>query len=251
MPGPKADRLMLMTMTKANLSQVFGLYPDPAGQARAILDEAVSRLTPVEATDHLGVVNRLWAVTDVGTIAAVVAAVGPQPVFIADGHHRYETACQYRQHVFDSGMLSPEHPANFVLMMFVAMEDPGLIVLPTHRLFRGLPAMTAEGLAARLGPCFTTRPAGQGPEQAATVWEDIQTGGEQGTLGLFTAKDQRWLVPQLTDAGRARMADVAKDHNDQWRQLGVSLLHRLLIEDLLGRRGSAQAAIRAPGGRGG
>ncbi|MGA2621841.1 MAG: DUF1015 domain-containing protein [Thermoguttaceae bacterium] len=236
MPGPKADRLMLMTTTKANLSQVFGLYPDPAGQARAILDEAIRGLTPVEATDHLGVLSQLWTVTDVRTIAAVVAAVGPQPVFIADGHHRYETACQYRQHVYESGTLSPEHPANFVLMMFVAMDDPGLVVLPTHRLFRGLPAMTAEGLSTLLSPCFTTRPAGQSLDQAATVWEDIETGGRQDTLGLFTAKDQRWVVAQLTDAGRARMAEVAEDHNDEWRQLGVSLLHRLLIDDLLQAR---------------
>jgi uncharacterized protein (DUF1015 family) len=87
-----------------------------------------------------------------------------------------------------------------------------------------------------LSPCFTTRPAGQSLDQAATVWEDIETGGRQDTLGLFTAKDQRWVVAQLTDAGRARMAEVAEDHNDEWRQLGVSLLHRLLIDDLLQAR---------------
>ena len=144
MPGPKADRLMLMTTTKANLSQIFGLYPDPAGQAQQVLDDAIARSTPVEAVDHLGVLNRMWAVTDVRAIAAIAAAVGPKPVFIADGHHRYETACQYREHIFQMGLLSPEHPANFVLMMFVAMEDSGLIVLPTHRLFRGLPPMSRE-----------------------------------------------------------------------------------------------------------
>ena len=119
-------------------------------------------------------------------------------------------------------------------MMCVAMEDPGLIVLPTHRLFRGLPAMTAGELAARLGDSFTTRPAGQGPEAAGDVWEDIVTGSDQGTLGLFTQKDQQWTLARLTDAGRARMADVAKDHTAPWRALGVSILHRLLIENLLG-----------------
>ena len=63
--------------------------------------------------------------------------MGPKPIFIADGHHRYETACNYRDQIYDSGFLSPEHPANYVLMMCVAMDDPGLIVMPTHRLFRG------------------------------------------------------------------------------------------------------------------
>ena len=234
MPGPKLDRLMLMTLCKANLSPVFGLYPDPEGEVRRLLDEAVWPLTPLVATDHLGVVNRMWAVTDVRTIAALAAAVGPQPVFIADGHHRYETACEYREHVYQSGSLSPEHPANYVLMMFVAMQDPGLVVLPTHRLFRGLPPIASRELAARLDPCFTTTPVGEGAGQGAAVWEEIETRGDQEVLGLFAREDQRWLLAELTKAGRARMADLAKDHTPEWRSLGVSLLHRLVVEGLLG-----------------
>jgi uncharacterized protein (DUF1015 family) len=232
--GPKIDRLMLTTVCKANLSQVFGLYPDPAGRAQQILDAAIAPMTPLVATDHLGVVNRLWPVTDVSVAAALSSVLGPKPMFIADGHHRYETACNYRDHVQQVGGLTPDHPANFVLMMCVAMEDPGLIVLPTHRLFRGLPAMNSRELAARLGDCFTTRPAGQGPEAARDVWDDIQTGSDQATLGLFTQADRQWTIARLTDAGRARMADAAKEHTDQWRALGVSILHRLLVENLLG-----------------
>ena len=234
LPGPKVDRLMLMTTCKANLSQIFGLYPDAKGEAQRILNEATAKLTPIVATDHLGVINRVWAVTDVQTISSVAAALGSKPIFIADGHHRYETACQYRDQVHQSGALGPDHPANFVLTMFVAMEDPGLIVLPTHRLFRGLPEMTSQELAAKLGPCFTTRPAGQGAEQAPTVWEDIETGSNQTTLGLFTQKDKQWTLADLTDAGRARMAEIAKDHTPDWCGLGVGVLHRLVIEDLLG-----------------
>lgn len=236
LPGPKVDRLMLMSTTKANLSQIFGLYPDPAHEAQAILDQAAKKLTPVVATDHLGVVSRVWAVTDVAAIAAVSAVIGPKPVFVADGHHRYETACEYRRHIYESGFLSPDHPANFVLMMFVGMEDPGLIVMPTHRLFRGLPALSSGELAAKLSPCFTTRAAGCGPDRARAVWEDIETCGKQGAIGLFTKQDQCWTVAELTAAGRARMAEVAKEHTEDWRELGVALLHRLLIEDLLGAK---------------
>ena len=94
--------------------------------------------------------------------------------------------------------------------------------------------MTSDELAAKLSPCFTTRPAGEGPDAAATVWEDIETGGEQGAIGLYTQKDGRWLIATLTDAGKARMAEVAKDHTEAWQSLGVSLLHRLIIDDLLG-----------------
>jgi uncharacterized protein (DUF1015 family) len=233
LPAAKLDRLMLTVVTKANLSPIFGLYPDPACEAQNLLDAAVADKTPLMATDHLGVVHRIWPVTDVSVISKLSAVMGPKPLFIADGHHRYETACNYRDQVYDSGFLSAQHPANFTLMMFVAMDDPGLIVQPTHRLFRGVPAMSSEELAAKLSSCFATRLAGERPNMAATVWEDIETGGDQGTIGFYTQKDDRWLIATRTDAGEARMAEVAKDHSVDWQGLGVSLLHRLVIDDLL------------------
>jgi len=234
MSGPKVDRLMLTAVCRANLSQIFGLYPDPACEAQNLLEDAVAGQTPVVATDHLGVVHRLWPVTDVAVIADMAGVIGPKPVFIADGHHRYETACNYRDQVYDSGFLTKDHPANFVLMHLVAMDDPGLAVLPTHRLFHGLPALTSDELAAKLGDCFQTRPAGEGPDAATTVWEDIETADNQGAIGLFTQPDGRWLIAELTDAGRARLAAVAEDRSPEWRELGVSILHRLLVEELLG-----------------
>jgi uncharacterized protein (DUF1015 family) len=94
--------------------------------------------------------------------------------------------------------------------------------------------MTTAELTAKLGPCFTTRPAGEGPEAAKTVWEDIETGGNQGSIGLYTKKDGRWIIATLTEAGKNRMAEVAKEHTEAWQSLGVSLLHRLIMEDLLG-----------------
>ena len=234
LPAAKLDRLMLTAVTKAALSPVFGLYPDDNHEADGLLDAAIAGSTPVEAVDHLGVVHRLWPVTDMAVIADLVGVMGPKPVFIADGHHRYETACKYREQIYDSGFLDKNHPANYTLMMFVAMEDPGLVVLPTHRLFTDVPAMTAEELTKKLGDCFTTRLAGCGPDDTPTVWEDVETSGDQGTLALFTRQDERWTIVKLTDAGRARLATVAQDHNAEWRDLGVSVLHRLIVETLLG-----------------
>ncbi len=234
MSVPKADRRMLMAVCRANLSQVFGLYPDPDCQAQNLLEAAVAGQTPIVAIDHLGVVNRMWPVTDVSVIADVAAVMGPKPIFIADGHHRYETACDYREQIYDSGALSTDHPANFVLMMCVAMEEPGLVVLPTHRLFTGLPDMDAQQLAAKLGDCFTTQPAGDGADLAAEVWEQIESADDQGILGLFTQKDRRWTLVELTDAGHQRLADMADDHSQDWRDLGVSILHRLIVQGLLG-----------------
>ncbi len=239
--GAKADRLNLWRACKTNMSQIFGLYPDDSNEAQALLDKAIVGVTPLEATDHLGVVNRLWPVTDVAVVSALQKAVGGLPVYIADGHHRYETACNYRDEVAakyaeknGGAELPSDHPANFVLMMCVSMSDTGMIVLPTHRLFRGLPEMSAEELASKLGDCFTTEEAGTGPAAALAVGELIEIEDQQGTLALYTAKDQRWSLCRVTDAGRARLAEIASDLSDDWRSLGVSLLHRLIVEELLG-----------------
>lgn len=238
MSGPKQDRLLLTRACKANLSQVFGLYPDPQGEVQALLDKAVAGQPPLEATDHLGVKSWMWPLVDEAVAAKVAGLMGPKPVFIADGHHRYETACNYRDEIAAAhgGSLPPDHPANFVLMMLVGMSDPGLVVLPTHRLFVEPAVATAADLKAKLGDCFTTEAAGKGPAAADSVWDAIETEDEQGTLGLYTAGDQTWTLARITPAGRARMDQVAADHGPAWRNLGVSILHRLVIGELLGAK---------------
>lgn len=242
MSGPKADRLNLTKACKANLSQIFGLYPDPESQAQELLEAATVGKLPLEATDHLGVVHRVWPVTDISVITKVTAVLGPKPVFIADGHHRYETACNYRDHLAaeleaKGETLSPAHPANGVLMMFVSMSDPGMIVLPTHRLFRGVPALTAEELADKIGGCFDLEPAGEGSQLAESIWEQIATEDDQGTLGLYTGKDKKWTLARIKPEGHARIKELAPDQSDDWRGLGVSILHRLLVDDLLDSAG--------------
>ena len=229
----KADRLKLTQACRANLSPIFGLYPDPAGQAQAMLEECVAGRAPLEAADHLGVVHRLWPVTDVEVLAQLEGVIGPKPAFIADGHHRYETACDYRDRLAGRGELPAGHPANWVMMMLVGMNDPGMIVLPTHRLFRGLPPMSSDELASKLGEAFATRLAGEGSDLAHGVWDEIETEGEQGTLGLYTARDDRWLLARVTQAGREMMRELAPDRSEPWRQLGVSILHHLIVDKLL------------------
>jgi uncharacterized protein (DUF1015 family) len=119
-------------------------------------------------------------------------------IFIADGHHRYDTACNFKDEANKAaGGKLPEHdPLNFVLMMCIGMDDPGLLVLPTHRLFRGLSAMTAPELQAKLKPYFDVRTAGEGSAYASTVWEEIETADEQGSVGVARgAANMRIMVP--------------------------------------------------------
>lgn len=237
----KVDRLMLTTTTKTQLSQIFGLYPDSTSETQDILENAIAGETPLEAVDHLGVIHRMWIVTDPEVIAQVQAKIGKKPLFIADGHHRYETACNYLDQLRQQG-IAKDHPAHYVLTMFISMEDAGLVVLPTHRLFPEAPNITAEELKSRLDGYFTCEDAGTGKDRAEEVWEDIETRGNQGVIGLYTRKDDRWTIATLTAAGGEKLAEkgVADDHSPEWRALGVSILHRLLMDTVLEQAGAAK-----------
>jgi len=235
--GPKADRLNLIKATATQLSPIFGIYPDAENVAQELLEEACVGRTPLEVDDGKGTVHRMWPVTDVQVLAKAGAAMSGRPTFVADGHHRYETACNYRDLAAGEGEgHNKNHPVNHTLMMFVSMDDPGMIVLPTHRLFRGVPAMTSEQLIAKLGDCFETEPAGEGPNSAPAVWEQIEIEDEQGMLGLYTEQDQRWTIARITDVGRDRLKQLAPEQSDEWRELGVSILHRLVMDELLDQK---------------
>jgi uncharacterized protein (DUF1015 family) len=232
MSGPKADRLKLFRATAMNLSPVFGLYPDPEGAVQSRLDDAVRRALPLEAVDHLGVVSRLWPVTDQQAVSAVTGLMGPRPVFIADGHHRYETGLRYLEERRAAGEVpNAEAAPNFILMMLVSMSDPGLLILPTHRLVSGLPGLTADRLRAALASHFELETVGQGEQGARDAWDLVQADGGQDVLGFGTVADGIWQIarfrsPQL-------MAELAAEHSPAWRGLAVSILHVVVLGKLL------------------
>lgn len=237
--GPKADRLKLFRSTGMNLSQIFGLYPDEKGEVQARLDAAVGRSLPLQATDHLGVVSKLWPISDQQAISAVMGLMGPKPIFIADGHHRYETALKYLEEKQASGEVKgDDHPANFVLMMMVSMQDPGLVILPTHRLISGLGDIKSDELCKTLRPHFECEIIGKGPEAAKETWERIEMDGSQELLGFGTVADDVWLTARLMTSDV--MAELAPEHSADWQGLAVAVLHRLVLDRLMGGKGKCQ-----------
>ncbi len=237
--GPKADRLNLFRATQMNLSPIFGLYPDAETKVQTLLYSAVRRALPLEARDHLGVISRLWPVHDQHAISAVVGTMSPMPIFIADGHHRYETSLSYLAERREAGEVADAEAApNFTLMMLVSMSDPGLVILPTHRLVSGLGKLTAEQVAAALASHFGVERIGQGEAAAGETWQTIVADGGQGILGFGTVADGIWQVARLRDPGA--MAELAAEHSPAWRSLGVSLLHVLVLNRLLARHGEPE-----------
>jgi uncharacterized protein (DUF1015 family) len=236
--GPKADRLALFEATRFNLSPIFGLYPDPSAEVLHRVEEGVRDRTPLEATDHLGVVNRLWPVTDARVHTEVQGRMGPRSIFIADGHHRYETGLKHRDDLAASGALAgPDDPANFCMMMLVGMSDPGLLILPTHRLVSGFPGLSAEELTRRLAPEFEVVPVGEGEAGCRAAGEAVEQSGAQDLLGFGTVADGQWLTARLRSD--ATMDQIVPEHSPDWRALGVSILHELVLKKLLGPIGNA------------
>jgi uncharacterized protein (DUF1015 family) len=241
MSGPKQDRLLLMQATGMNLSPVFGLYPDPDAHIQTLLDQAVARRPPIEAVDHLGVVSRLWPITDEHAVSSVVGLMGPKPIFIADGHHRYETGLRYLEEKRQAGeVINADAPANFIMMALVGMSDPGLLILPTHRLVSGLPAVSTQQLRDALQGHFDI--VADCGTNARAAWDSIEADGAQSIFGFGTVADGAWFVARLRDG--AVMDSLAADHSPAWRGLGVSILHRLVLDRLLPERFGGKPACR-------
>lgn len=234
--GPKADRLKLFRATQMNLSQIFGLFPDELNEVQELLDGAIGRSLPLQATDHLGVVSKLWPISDQKVISTIQGLLSPQPIFIADGHHRYETALKYLEEKQQAGEVkTPDHPANYVLMMLVSMQDPGLVILPTHRLVSNVGDLRAEQVQSLLAPHFQFETVGTGPEAARETWELIEAEGGQNLLGFGTVADNVWQTARFQSP--ELMQQLAGDHSDAWRGLAVAILQRVVLDKVLPEKG--------------
>jgi uncharacterized protein (DUF1015 family) len=231
LPGPKEDRLRLLRATGMNLCPLFGLYPDDSGQAQELLDSAVQRLPPLEASDEAGTVHRLWRIMDPQRITQVQRLLYPLPVYIADGHHRYETALRYREELRAAGLLTGDTaPANYVFMALVGMSDPGLLILPTHRLVSGLQRLDADTLTRALRDEFDLEHFGQGESAGYELGELIESDTDQSLLGLGTS-DGVWQLARLRRG--ERLAEPLPQRSPSWRSLAVSILHELVLGALL------------------
>jgi uncharacterized protein (DUF1015 family) len=221
-PGPKEDRLKLTRATRANLSPIFSLFSDRDGAARAALEAATARQASpwAQSTDDDGTVNRLWRLTDQGTIDAVTRATAESELLIADGHHRYETARVYADEVGGEG------PHRYVLMCLVALQDPGLTVFPTHRLVRGLRPDQHEALATAIRRDFEIEQLGD-PSQLSPRT------GDRVRIGYIDAHFRRPFMLTLRDPA---IADAAlPDHAEPYRRLDTAVLEALILKGALGK----------------
>ncbi|MBI5015653.1 MAG: DUF1015 domain-containing protein [Deltaproteobacteria bacterium] len=236
--GPKADRLELMCACEANLSPIFALYDDPAHAVLRGLEAAASQGPPLSAvTAADATVTRLWRVTDVALLEAVSGAMRGKSFFIADGHHRYETALSYRDlRRRAASRLTGAEPWNAVMMYLTNLWAPGLTVFPTHRVVHGLEGFRAPEFLVRLAEHFEVTEVG-GSEALLEAMRKSRREGH--ALGLAAHGDDRLWVLRLRDLGvmdrllEGRAPAVL-------RTLDVTVLHSLILERLLGIDEKAQ-----------
>jgi uncharacterized protein (DUF1015 family) len=240
--GPKEDRLKLLRATRTNVSPIFGMFSDAAGTARGVIDNVAAGTPAFEATDGRGETHRLWPVTEPTHIEALTGAVAASPVTIADGHHRYQTALNYLEELTAAG--KGGEAGQYILAGLVAEDDPGLVVLPIHRLIRGDGVL--DDLQLRLEEFYDIEDiSGAWDEVTAQVlWAHVQSGAHStATFGVMG------LAPRKFHLLTARSQPVAEAMPPHWsaasRALHVLVLNETILQPMLG----LDAAARASGER--
>lgn len=237
--GPKVDRMELIKATGVMASQIFSLYSDPAKTITSAMESATTGTMPdVEATDDDGTTHKVWAVKDAAAIKAAQDSLSNRPVFIADGHHRYETSLAYRDIRRAKGAYTGDEPFNFVPMFLANMEEDGLTVLPTHRLvsdLKGLDSKTVLDNAARYFEieklAFTTETELDTRKKLLTRL--VEKGSAAHTFGYFFHGDPAYYLFSVKDMSAVKNV-IGCGPTDAYCNLDVTVLHSLIIELVLG-----------------
>jgi uncharacterized protein (DUF1015 family) len=221
-PGPKEDRLRLTRATRANLSPIFSLFPDPRGDAAALLAESVAETPFATATDHEGTVNTLWRIAHPARVTALQDALADAELLIADGHHRYETARVYAEEIGGEG----DH--RYVLMFLCALSDPGLLVFPTHRMLSGLKDDRAKQEAIRdtLMRDFEVEPIER---------DQLEPTGDPDGRVQFGYMDSFHRQPFRVTLKDQSIADAAlAGMPEPYRRLDTAVLEAIMLKGALG-----------------
>jgi uncharacterized protein (DUF1015 family) len=248
--GPKADRLELLRQTKTHTGQLFMLYSDPQRRVEAILAEAQTSAAPVtEVRDEYGVVHRLWVIADPGQVSTIQKAMDEQKLVIADGHHRYETALNYRNECrARAGHIDPQASYERVMMTFINTRSEGLTILPGHRVATHIHDFCWSDVRRHLEPWFTaeTFPFSEEGKKATAqrnFLAKLVSAREKRAIGAYpVAERQKRAFYVLTLREGVNLTQLLPNVSPLQRELDVVLLHEGILEPALGITPQAVAA---------
>lgn len=233
--GVTSDRLRLLDTCHCQFSPIFSLYPDAEGRIMELLESACAEEPLLAATDNDGCLHTIRAVSDPGILARVRELFREKSLYIADGHHRYTTALQFRALMRErQGAVGADSPYNYTMMYLCGMEDPGLAVLPTHRLVRLPAAASADALAARLAASFQVEELRGGSREsllALVLGRMEENAGAVTMFGLYHPGEDRCFLLSLRPGVMDR--EFGGTQPACLRELDVVVLSDLVIERLL------------------
>lgn len=227
---PKSDRLNLLRACKANFSSIFSLYADETRSVERLLNKAREGRSPeIDIKDEAGEGHRLWVISDEAIVREISALMADKKIFIADGHHRYETSLNYSKEMAQLGMDNYNH----VMMTLVNLYDEGLVVFPTHRLVRDLTNLNLKALLEALAQEFSveqypfTNPSDL--DNFMALLED--KGSAAHALGLYGGNQTLYILTLKDEGSLTNIGGPEK--SEAWKHLDVSVLHSLILEKLL------------------
>lgn len=235
---PRADRLALMEACQANFSQIFSLYPDEEGAMIPLYRRVFSSKAPaIDVTDDGGVSRKLWMVSDPDILRQVTGIMKSKKIFIADGHHRYETALAYRE---KQRLRFPQSTGretyHFTLMYLAAMEDKGLFILPTHRVVYNLEGFQPSSFLDQLRSDFSVQAFDFNSQNERIIREEFlreltSRTGRSRSLGMLLEKERKYFILSLQEE---RSLDEAQPGiSPSLKALDVNLLHILIFQKRL------------------
>jgi uncharacterized protein (DUF1015 family) len=227
---PKADRLDLLRATRAHFGQLFMLYSDPAGEIDGSLK--ADRTPDLETRDEYGVSHQVWKIADPALVSLVRDKMRDKKLVIADGHHRYETALNYRNEQRSTRPASASAgaaPYELVMMTLVNMDSPGLVILPTHRVVHGLESFYAADFREQARVYFSVEEVDSGVD-AARAAAILPEAGRNGTAILAVAADRVFLL----DRPKPVSSNIFDGLSLRQQSLDVVQLHKCLLEGVLG-----------------
>ena len=230
-PAAKEDRLRLLTALQINTSPIFGLYSGAHPELDRLRERVSSREPLIDLVDDLGIRNELRPIEADDEIAIVQRELDAPRILIADGHHRYETALNYRRarrHENPSSATEPE-PYDYTMMTLVACDDPGLVILPTHRVVKSLPAEAIATFPQRASEVFNIEEIAHRDEFRMRL-NDYGT----GAIGVTLKGRSNYLILRLRDESAMKVA--MPDAAAEVRSLDVSILHALVFDRIFGLR---------------
>lgn len=224
----KTDRFNLMSETFCNFSSIYSLYMDENGSAYTFIDGCSKGAPDMEITDGDGTVHRMWCVYDEAALASVGKIFEAKKLYIADGHHRYETALNFHKHLCEKGISDENSLSGYVCMMLVNMENDGLVVFPTHRIVRDLPEFNADEVLAGCAEFFDVSIESDldGMEKRLS---DLYQKNEKA-LAFYTGGESYALMV-LRD--KKAVCKFLPEMSEAYSQLDVSVLHTLILERIL------------------